>query len=154
MLVYSPVQLSRVILNPLYSSFPKAQQDFTGHESFIGKTRLWYFIHEKKKVLLVFVSGILVHCKSVTTVHKYLGFKGVCFYRGIRTLSDCFNIKYNVMFIPYLLYKKTTRYTFAFVTLLDSSLFQMAEPSKLPGPVQIHNTTGTLEKKKGTVSVW
>lgn len=30
MLVYSPVRLSRVILNPLYSSFPKAQRDETG----------------------------------------------------------------------------------------------------------------------------
>lgn len=32
--------------------------------------------------------------------------------------------------------------------LFDSSLFQMAEHFKLPGPVQIHNTTGTLEKEK------
>lgn len=93
MLVYSPVQLSRVILNPLYSSFPKAQQDFTGHdECFIGKTRKWYFLNEKKKIVLV--SGILVHCKSVTTVHKQLGFCFV-FYWGIRIPSDCFNIKYN-----------------------------------------------------------
>lgn len=51
------------------------------------------------------------------------------------------------MFIPYLLYKKTTQCTFTCVTLFDSSLFQMAEHSKLPGPGQIHNTTGTLEKK-------
>lgn len=52
------------------------------------------------------------------------------------------------MFIPYLLYKKTTQCTFACVTLFDSCLFQTAVHSKLPGPVQIHNTIGTLEEKK------
>lgn len=62
---------SRVILNPLYSSFPKKHiKTSLGNESFIGKTRVSCFLDEKKKV---FVLGILVHCKSVTSVHKYLG---------------------------------------------------------------------------------
>lgn len=53
-----------------------------------------------------------------------------------------FQYKYNVMFVPYLLYKKTTQCTFACVTLLDCILFRMAELSKLPGPVQTHKATG------------
>lgn len=51
------------------------------------------------------------------------------------------------MFIPYLLYKKTTQCTFTRVALFDSSLVQMAEHSKLSGPVQIHTTTVTLGEK-------
>lgn len=100
----SSFQLSRVILNPLSSSFPKGPEHFTGHRGlmsdffFLFPFELYDYLH--------------VHCMSVTTVHQYLCYEDVsCFCWGCRNRLRLFfflNTKYNVMFIPYLLYKKTT----------------------------------------------
>lgn len=85
------------------------------------------------KCSYVCVSLIPVHFESTTTEPERPGFHRVSFLRGITIPSDCFSIKYNFIFIPYLLYKKTTRCTFTCVTL-----FETAEHSKHPGPVQTH----------------
>lgn len=151
MLVYGPVQLSsfegyfKSSLFLISQSTARLPRD----KSFIGKTCGIFYIY-----ILYLFQDFWFYCKSVTTVHKYLGFRCVCLNWGIRILSHCFNIKYNFMFIPYLLYKKTPRCTFACVTLFNSNLLPTAEHSNIPGPLQIHNTCGTLENKKGTISVW
>lgn len=87
---------------------------------------------------------------SVTTVHKYLCYERVAFFsEGVAAPSDFLSIQstmscsYHIFFIR----RRLNDAPFACVTVLESSLFQMAERSKLPGPVQAHNTNWHSDKK-------
>lgn len=147
MLVYGPVQLSSFEGYFKSSLFliPQSTARLPRDKSFIGKTWVWHFLYIF--CICFRISGFTV---SLWQLYTSIWAFDVFFLNwGIRILSHCFNIKYNFMFIPYLLYKKTPRCTFACVTLFNRSLLPTAEHSNIPGPVQIHNTCGTLENKRG-----